>query len=83
MYYILFCIVQVVSILSLNPQMPISVASDFISNHLKILSEGIAAVEDDLVPAMNDLETISYMQNAQSQVMLQPCRYYYCVTKSC
>ena len=56
------------SILSLNPRLPISVASDFIINHLKSLAEGIAAVEDKVVSVMNDLETISYTKNALNQV---------------
>ena len=56
------------SILSLNPRLPISVASDFIINHLKSLAEGIATVEDKVVSVMNDLETISYTKNALNQV---------------
>ena len=54
--------------MSLNPQLPISVASDFIIHHLKSLSEGIAAAEEEVVSAMNDLQTISYTKNALSQV---------------
>jgi hypothetical protein len=48
--------------------LPISVASDFIINYLKSLAEDIAAVEDKVVSAMNDLETISYTKNALNQV---------------
>jgi hypothetical protein len=64
----------VLSILALNPKLPLHVAASYMSNTLKGLSDSTENVRGLVLSAMTDIEAITASKNSQTQVGLSISR---------
>jgi hypothetical protein len=62
--------IQVISILALNPQLPLQIAANFIAKTLSELTEDISHCEDQVRGALLNLEGINQSAEAQHQAKL-------------
>ncbi len=62
---------QVLSILSINPELPLYIVAEYVSNTFKDLSDSIASIESDIKNAATKLETITFSSQAESEVKFE------------
>lgn len=62
---------QVLSILALNPTLPLYIVGDYVSNTFRELTDQIATVESDVTNAISKLESTSF--NAQNENEVRIC----------
>lgn len=59
---------QVLSILSLNPELPLHIASSFILKSIREVSEEVEQLEDDVKVASNNLRSIAHLRKLERQI---------------